>query len=115
MSEQTIRNYDAPKSAKLLAAGLFGWLVLLFGVFFAIIGMSALFNAAGVKVSFGSALFVVEVVIACLVSAIVCYYITGSAYRWFSRIRPAILYIILAVLFCSTVLSFPAPFIFTEI
>ena len=115
MSEQTIRVYDTPKWAKLLAAGLFGWLVLLFSVFFAMIGMSALFNASGVKVSLGNGLFIVEVVIAFLVSAVVCYYITGRAYKWFSRMRPAFLYIILAVLSCITVLSFPAPFIFSEI
>ena len=114
-SEVTTRIYDTPKWAMLLAAGLIGWLVLLFGVFFVMIGMSALFNAAGVRVSLGNGLFIVEVIFAFLVSAVVCYYITGRAYKWFSRMRPAILYIILAVLSCITVLSFPAPFVFSEI
>ncbi len=115
MSEQIIQINETPKWARLLAAGLFAWLVLLFSTFLAMIAMSALFNATGVEVTLGSSLFIVEVIIAILASAVVCYYLTRKAYEWFSRMKPATLYITLAALSCIAVLSFPAPFMFTEI
>ena len=113
MNEQTLQASEAPKWIRLLATGLFGWLVFLFSAFLVIIGISALFNAAGVKVTLSSSLFVVEIVIALLVSAAACYYLSRKAYSWFSQMRQAILYITTAVLLCITVLSFPAPFMFT--
>ena len=115
MNNQTIWDNEAPKWIRLLAASLFGWLVLLFSAFLVMIGLSALFNAAGVQVVFGSSLFMVEIFITLLVSAVVCYYLARRAYGWFSRIRPATLYIVLVVLLFIAVLSFPAPFMFTEI
>ncbi len=115
MNEQTIQINEAPRWARLLAAGLFGWQVLLFSAFFLMIAMSALFRATGVKFTLGSSPFIVAVVITLLVSAVVCYYLTRKAYKWFSRMRPATLYITLAALSCIAVLSFPAPFMFMEI
>lgn len=115
MNEQTIQINEAPKWARLLAAVLFGWQVLLFSAFLLMIAMSVLFNATGVKVTLGSSLFIVEAVITLLVSAVVCYCLTRKAYKWFSRMRPVTLYITLAALSCIAVLSFPAPFMFMEI
>jgi hypothetical protein len=115
MNAKTIQVNDALRWLRLLAAGLFGWILLLFGAFLVVIGMSALFNTAGVKVTLGSSLFIAEVVIALLVSVVVCYFLTRKAYKWFSRMRPAALYITLAVLLFIAVLSFPAQFMFTDI
>lgn len=115
MNEQILQVNEVPKWVRLLVVGLFGWLVLLFSTFLAMIVMSALFNATGVKITLGSSLFIVELVIALLVSAILCFYLTRKAYKWFSSMKPAALYIILAVLLGIAVLSFPAPFMFTEI
>jgi chromate transport protein ChrA len=115
MSEQIIQVNEAPKWARLLAAGLFGWLVFLFGSFLMMIAMSALFNAAGMTITLGSGLFIVEVAVTLLVSVVVCYYLTRKAYGWYSKMKPVTLYITLAALSCIAVLSFPAPFMFTEI
>jgi hypothetical protein len=112
MNKQTIKVDEVPKWVRLLAAGLFGWIVLLFSAFLVIIGISALFVAAGVKITLGSSLFFVEVIITLFVSVVVCYYLARKAYGWFSRMRPTTLYITLAVLSCITVFSFPAPFMF---
>lgn len=115
MSDQIIQVNEAPKLARFLAAGLVGWLVLLFGAFLAMIAMSALFEVAGIKITLGSGLFVVEIVVALLISAIACYYLTRKAYKWFSSIKPVALYVALVALLCVAVISFPAPFVFTEI
>ena len=103
MNNQEIQINEAPKWARLLAAGLFGWLVLLFSAFLAMIAMSALFNATGAKITLGSSLFIVEVVITILLSVVVSYYLTRKAYKWFSGMKPATLYITLAALSCVAV------------
>jgi hypothetical protein len=115
MNDQTIQINKAPKWTRLLAAGLFGWLVFLFSAFSAMIAMSALFKETGVKVTLGSSLFIVEIAIALLASAVVCYYLTRKANKWFARMKPATLYVTLVALSCIAVLSFPAPFTFMEI
>ena len=115
MSEQTIQVNEPPRWTRLLAAGLFGWLVFIFSAFLVIIGLSVLFNAAGVKILLGSSLFILLIVITILVSTALYYYFARKTYVWFSRMRPALLYIILATLLCITVISFPTPFMFTAI
>ena len=113
MPEKIAQVYNAQKWARLLAVGLVGWLVFLFSAFLVIIGISALFNASGLKVTFGSGLFIVEVVATILISAATCIFFSRKSHVWFSQAKPKALYITLAILICVTVLSFPAPFMFS--
>jgi hypothetical protein len=113
MIEKTLRNRDVTKWTCLLATVLFGWLAFLFSAFLVFVGMSALFDALKIKITFGSGLFFAETIVTILLSITFCIYVSGIIYARFRRMKPAYVYVALAILLIITFISFPAPFMYT--
>jgi chromate transport protein ChrA len=105
----------APRWASLMSGALIGWLVFLFSSFLLIIAASAAIYKLGMTVRFGSFFFVVEVLIAMILSFLLGFPLGKKAYRWLEHKNASSVYLLLSLLVLLSLLSFPLPFKFMAV